>query len=66
MRDDKQGCLSGLLQLFFVKKAYDWSQRRFGYGNGCFGLGCGCVLVIIFVIVVFGILFNTDFTRFSF
>ncbi|MHC1772046.1 MAG: hypothetical protein AB9907_09965 [Flexilinea sp.] len=66
MRDDKQGCLSGLLQLFLVKKAYDWGQQKFGYGNGCFGFGCGCLFVIIFIMVVLSILFNTDFTHFGF
>ncbi len=66
MRDDRQGCLSGLLKLFLVKKGYDWSQRTFGFGNGCFGVGCGCLLMIIFVFVVLGILFDTNFFRFSF
>ena len=66
MNDDRQGCLSGLLQLFLVKKVYDWSQRKFGYGNGIFGCGCGCLLLIIFIIVVISILTNTNFLDFSF
>ncbi|GAP40441.1 hypothetical protein [Flexilinea flocculi] len=66
MNDDRQGCFSGLLQLFLVKQVYDWFQKKFGYGNGCFGCGCGCIFVVIFVIIVIGILFKTDFLRFWF
>ncbi len=66
MRDDKQRCLSGLLQLFLVKKIYDWGQQKFGYGNGIFGCGCGCLLVILFVGFVLSILFNTNFLKVGF
>lgn len=65
-RDDNQGCLSGLLQLFLVKNVYDWCQRHFGTGRGCWGCGCGIVFFIIFIIIVFNILFGTNWTDFSF
>jgi cell division protein FtsX len=66
MRDEKQGCLGGLLQLFLVKKVYDWAQQKFGYGNGIFGCGCGCLLTIIFIIIVISVLTNTNFLDISF
>lgn len=66
MNNDKQGCFSALLKLFFLKKAYDWSERKFGYGNGIFGCGCGCLLTIVFIVIVLSILFNTDFLKFGF
>ena len=66
MKDEKQGCLSALLQLFLVRNIYDWAQRKFGYGNGILGCGCGCLLMVVFIIVVFSILTKTNFLDFSF
>lgn len=67
MRDDRQGCFSGLLQLFFLDKISDFFQRTFGYkSGGCCGCGCGTVIFIITVIIFLDIVFGTDFFRFSF
>lgn len=59
--DDRPGCLSGLLKLFFLRAGYDWAQRNIGYGRGgCAGCGCGTILFIIMVILFLSILFGTD------
>lgn len=59
--DRRPGCLSGLLQLFFLNAGHDWVQRTFGFGRGgCSGCGCGFLLLIIFVVIFFSILFGTS------
>lgn len=59
--DRRPGCLSGLLQLFFLNAGHDWAQRNFGFGRGgCSGCGCGFLLLIIFVVIFFSILFGTS------
>ncbi len=40
-RNERPGCLMGLLQLFLLDKLFDWLQRNFGFGRGGL-LGCGC------------------------
>jgi hypothetical protein len=51
MRDNRQGCLQGLLELFLLKSVFDWLQRNFGFGRGCScsGLGCGILFFCIFL-----------------
>lgn len=59
------GCLTGLLELFFLRSGYDWAQRNFGFGRGsCFGCGCGFILLIIFLVLFFSIIFGTNWTDF--
>ena len=66
-RNNNQGCLAGLLQLFLVKKVYDWGQERFGAKRGgCCGCLFGAVLFVIFICVVISIIFGTDWLRISF
>ena len=61
----RPGCLTGLLELFFVRKGYDWAQRNIGFGRGgCGGCGCGFLLLIIFIFLLFSILFGTDWFQF--
>ena len=38
---NRQGCLAGLLELFFLDRAFGWLERRFGFGRGCSCGGCG-------------------------
>jgi hypothetical protein len=65
--DNRPGCLSGLLKLFFIEKIYNWSQRRFGFGQGGFcGCGCGLLLFILMVGLACSVLTGTDWTRFGF
>jgi hypothetical protein len=67
MNNRNQGCLSGLLKLFFLDKIYGWFQRRFGYGSGsCMGCGCGTIFFLIFIWLFISIIFGTDWFRFSF
>lgn len=40
-RDNRPGCLMGLLQLFLLDKLFGWLQRGIGFGSGSV-LGCGC------------------------
>jgi hypothetical protein len=65
MNDRRQGCLPGLLQLFFLNQFFDWAQRRFGFGRGlsCTGCGCGIVMLVVFVILTCQILTGTDWLR---
>ena len=67
MDNRKPGCLSGFFKLFLLDKIYDWLQRRFGYKSGsCMGCGCGTILFIIFIMLLFSIIFGTDWLRLSF
>ncbi len=67
MDNRRPGCLSGLFQLFLLDKVYDWMQRHFGYRSGsCMGCGCGTILFILFVMILFSIIFKTNWFRFSF
>lgn len=65
MRNSRQGCLAGLLELFLLNRVFDWLQGRFGFGRGvsCTGCGCGVILAIIFAILACGILTNTDWMK---
>jgi len=63
--DRRPGCLTGLLELFFLRSGYDWAQRTFGFGRGgCGGCGCGFLLLIVFIILLFSIVFGTDWFQF--
>ncbi len=61
----RQGCLSGLLQMFLLTNAYEWMQRNFGFGRGasCAGCGCGIILFVLFVIFACSIIMSTDWFR---
>lgn len=61
----RQGCLAGLLELFFLNRAFDWLQGRFGFGRGCSCTGCGCgvILALLFALIACSILTSTDWTR---
>lgn len=65
MRDDRQGCLAGLFQLFLLNSVMDFLQERFGFGRGCSctGIGCGVILVLIWAVIFCGILTGTDWLR---
>ena len=66
-RNENPGCLSGILQLFLLNKIYQWCQRKFGSkSGGCCGCVIGLVLFIIFAMLVLKIVFNVDWTSFSF
>jgi hypothetical protein len=61
---NRQGCLAGLLELFFINKAYEWGQSRFGFGQrSCSGCGCGLIMLLIFILVVGGIICNTNWLK---
>ncbi len=60
-RDDRQGCLQGLLELFLLDKLFEWLQRRFGFGQGCVGVPCGILLLCIFILLACAIFSNTNF-----
>ena len=65
--NNNPGCLSGLLQLFLVSKIYNWGQEKFGAKRGgCCGCLVGVILFVIMVMVVLKIVFNVDWTSFSF
>ena len=65
---NRQGCLSGLLQLFLLDALFDWLQDRFGFGRGasCSGCGCGVILLLIFLIMACSIMTGTDWLRIGF
>ena len=62
---NRQGCLAGLLELFFLDRAFGWLERRFGFGRGCSCSGCGCgfILLIVFIIAALSIFTNTDWAH---
>jgi hypothetical protein len=57
----RQGCLAGLLEIFFLNTLFDWLQRRFGFGRGCSCSGCGCgfILLLVFVVLLVNIITGT-------
>ena len=63
MRDDRQGCLAGLLELFLLNKLFDWLQRSFGFGRGCSGIGCGIIFLCIFLFLACSIFGNIDWLK---
>lgn len=63
-RDNRPGCLMGLLQLFLLDKLFRWLQRMFGFGSGSVvGCGCGPILFVIFVLLACGIFCNTNWLK---
>ncbi len=66
---ERQGCLSGLLELAFLSWIFDWLQDRFGFGKGCSctGMGCGIILLFLFLVIACSILTGTNWgdLRFS-
>ena len=63
MRDDRQGCLAGLFQLFLLNKLYDWLQKNFGFGRGCMGFGCGLIFLCIFLFFLCQIVTGTEWLK---
>jgi hypothetical protein len=65
MRDDRQGCLASLLEMFLLNNLFDWLQRQFGFGKGCSCSGCGCgvIMLIVFILLACQILTGTDWLR---
>jgi hypothetical protein len=65
---NRQGCLSGLLELAFLNWIFDWLEHRFGFGRGasCTGCGCGLTLLILFLILAFSIITGTNWTHIGF
>jgi len=59
---NRQGCLAGLLELFFLDRVFVWLERRFGFGRGCSCSGCGCgfVLLIAFIFIALSIFTHTN------
>ena len=63
-RHYRPGCLTGLLELFFLGAGHRWAQRNWGFGRGgCGGCGCGLLLLIIFVFLLFSIVFGTNWSH---
>jgi hypothetical protein len=63
-RDNRSGCLMGLLQLFLLDKLFRWLQRGIGFGSGSVsGCGCGPILFVIFVLLACGIFCNTNWLK---
>lgn len=63
--DRRDGCLAGLLKLGALSWLHDWLQGRFGFGKGCScsGMGCGLILFLAFLLMVCGIILDTDWFR---
>jgi hypothetical protein len=62
---DRQGCLAGLLELFFLNALFDWLQERFGFGRGCScsGIGCGVILLCLFLFFLCQIVTGTNWLK---
>lgn len=64
--NQRQGCLSGILQLLTLQWLFDWAQGSFGFGRGgCIGAGCGMILLVVFLALVCSTLSGTDWSRFG-
>lgn len=66
VRDDRPGCLAGLLKLFALGAIYDWLQDNVGFGRGCLGVPCGIILLILLVVFGCSIIFGTNWFDFGF
>jgi hypothetical protein len=66
--NERPGCFSGLLKLFFLNWLFDWLQDHFGFGRGvsCTGCGCGIILLILFIIFSCSIITGTDWLSLRF
>jgi hypothetical protein len=66
--NERPGCFSGLLKLFFLNWIFDWLQDRFGFGRGlsCSGCGCGFILLILFIIFACSIITGTNWLELGF
>jgi hypothetical protein len=64
----RQGCLSGMLQLAFLNVIFDFLQKRFGFGRGasCSGVGCGIIMLLLFLFFACSIIGGTNWTQFGF
>ena len=63
-RNERSGCLMGLLELFLLDKLFDWLQHNFGFGRrGLIGCGCGPVLLVIFLCIALMIICNTNWLK---
>lgn len=62
---ERGGCLEGLLRLFLLTAAFDWLEKRWGFGRGCSctGIGCGLIILLVFLVLVCGTLTGTDWTQ---
>jgi hypothetical protein len=51
--------------MFLLTAAFDWLQKRFGFGRGCSctGFGCGFLLLIIFILLMCNIITGTNWLR---
>ncbi len=62
--DRRPGCLGGLLELFALNWVYDFLQHNFGFGRrSCGGCGCGVIMLIVFIVLVCGIITNTNWFK---
>jgi hypothetical protein len=62
---ERGGCLEGLFRLFLLTAAFDWLEKRWGFGRGCSctGIGCGLIILLVFLVLACGTLTGTDWTR---
>ncbi len=64
MDERRPGCLIGLLELFLVRRVYDWLQDTIGFGRGsCAGVGCGVILILLLILFTCSICAGTDWFR---
>lgn len=62
-RNQGSGCLTSLLQLFLLRKAYEFGQEHFGSKRGgCCGCVIGVILFLAFIYFALRIIFNIDLT----
>ena len=63
-RNNRPGCLEGLLRLFLLNTLFSWLQRTIGFGRGgCGGLGCGLIIFIVAACVIIGQVCQIDWLR---
>lgn len=62
-RNNRPGCLLGLLQLFLLDRLFNWLQRNFGFGRGLVGCGCGPILLLLFLCIATLIICNTNWLK---
>ena len=64
-QDNRQGLLEGFLELFLLKGAFDWLEKRFGFGRGCSctGLIFGIIILCVVLFLLCNIVTGTNFGK---
>lgn len=64
-QDNRQGILQALAEMLFLTAAFNWLERRFGFGKGCSCIGfiVGVIILCVALFLLCNILTGTNFGK---